>query len=407
MKNTALIMTPLPTEYMAVSRHLSERNSIVHEGGAYEIGKFQTSNGSFQIIVGEPGMRNASMAVATERAIHFFEPQIAILCGIAGGIKDVKVGDVAVARSAFDYDSGKELDNGFLPRPVEYQFSDELIAYAKLVQRAKNWKSRTLDGAQDAEVYIASVASGDKVIGAVNNTTFSRIQQYLSHCKFLEMEAAGFGLAVQRHRHVHALVVRGISDMCFNKTEADDKDWQPMAADRAAAFVFELIYQTNFEHLTKSPMNAKTIAKQVVNLLFPLLQLDAVKQIGSEFKEASNQSIKELWEYVRPTFIKEIEAEDTEADAQVAIRSSLRKQVEQDEDLKRKLERLLEVEGMGKVQEGTVNITDSKNVIQGSDIDVKGDFYLGDKEYKGQVIQNKGKVGKQINIDKHKGDIHL
>lgn len=378
-------MTPLSAEYMAVSQHLSEKHSIVHEGAAYELGKFQVSNGHCQVIVGEPGMRNASMAVATERAIRYFEPQVVILCGIAGGIKDVNVGDVAIAKSAFDYDSGKESDNGFLPRPVEYQFSDELLAYAQLVQRTDNWKSRTLDGAQGANVFIASVAAGDKVISAVNNTTFDRIEQYLSHCKFLEMEAAGFGLAIQRYRDIHAIVVRGISDLCFNKTEEDDKDWQPMAADRAAAFAFELIYQTNFQPLMRSPMDAKNIAKQIVNLLFPILQLDSIKQIGSEFKSATNQSIKDIWEKVRHIFIEEIEAEENDAEAQVAIRSNLRKHVQQDRVLKQELERLLAA----------------------SEANVKGDLNIGDNHYKGQVIQNKGKVRTQLNIVKNKGDIHL
>lgn len=290
-------MTPLPAEYTAVSRHLTEKSSIVHEGAAYEIGKFQACNGDFQVIVGEPGMRNASMAVATERAIRYFEPQVAILCGIAGGIKDLEVGDIAIAKSAFDYDSGKESDNGFLPRPVEYKFSDELLAHAQLVQRADNWKSRTLDGAQDAKALIASVAAGDKVISAVNSTTFDRIQQYLSHCKFLEMEAAGFGLAIQRYRDIHAIVVRGISDLCFNKTEADDRDWQPMAADRAAAFAFELLWnfsksiQPAKEVTEEASPNHDDLPAEIKSKLLEVIQVGRVESV-----------IKQLVQYVNTDY---------------------------------------------------------------------------------------------------------
>lgn len=284
-------MTPLPSEYVAVSRHISEKSSIVNEGAAYEIGRFPVGNGNFQVIIREPGMKNASMAVATERAIRYFEPQIAILCGIAGGIKDVKIGDVAVAKSAFDYDVGKESENGFLPRPAEYVFSDELLAHAQLIQRSDEWKSRTLDGAPGAQVHIASVAAGDKVISAVNNFTFERIQQFLSHCKFLEMEAAGFGLAIQRYRHVHAIVVRGISDMCIDKNEAERQNWQPMAADRAAAVALELLWRFNGYSPKDDGKNAYSkneLPREIKSKLIEIIQRGRVDSVIEQLVHYAN-----------------------------------------------------------------------------------------------------------------------
>lgn len=244
MPVTVLLMTPLPLEYAAISRHLTDRKAVVKDGAAYETGRFDGQHHAYTIVVREPGMKNIDMALATERAIQHWSPDIAILCGIAGGIKDVQKGDVAIAKSAFNYDSGKESDNGFLPRPVEYHFSEELLAYAQLVQRSDDWKKHTSDGASTAQVHIASVAAGDKVVAAVENATYERITQFLSHCKFLEMEAAGFGLAVQRHRNVHALVVRGISDLCKAKSETDkeEENWQERAAERAAAVAIEVLW---------------------------------------------------------------------------------------------------------------------------------------------------------------------
>jgi nucleoside phosphorylase len=245
-----LILTPLHLEYAAVSRHLTDKKAMVKEGAAYEIGHFKGRHHDYTVVLREPGMKNTDMALATERAIQHWSPDIAILCGIAGGIKDVQKGDVAIARSAFNYDSGKESDNGFLPRPVEYHFSEELLAYAQLVQRSDAWKKRCTDGAPQARLHIASVAAGDKVVAAVSNATYERITQFLSHCKFLEMEAAGFGLAIQRHRNLHALVVRGISDMCKGKVESDreEVDWQAVAAERAAGTAFELLWCLDASH---------------------------------------------------------------------------------------------------------------------------------------------------------------
>lgn len=245
-----LILTPLPLEYATVSRHLTDRQSMVKEGAAYEVGRFKGQHHDYTVVLREPGTKNTDMALATERAIQHWSPNIAILCGIAGGIKDVQKGDVAIARSAFNYDSGKESDNGFLPRPVEYHFSEELLAYAQLVQRSDAWKKRCTDGAPQAHIHIASVAAGDKVVAAVENATYERITQFLSHCKFLEMEAAGFGLAIQRHRNLHALVMRGISDLCAGKAELDQEavDWQAVAAERAAGTAFELLWCLDASH---------------------------------------------------------------------------------------------------------------------------------------------------------------
>lgn len=230
-------------EFDAVVRHLSgERRTIYLDQMAYVQGAFQGKHHNYVVIVCEPGMKNTDMALATDRAIKSFQPQIALLVGIAGGVKDVKVGDVAVASSAFNYDAGKESEKGFLPRPTEYSFSKELLARAKGLSRSDRWKKRTTDRAPTASIWFGPVASGDKVIAAVNNPTFRRIEQFLSHVLFLEMEAGGFGLAVQPYRSLHALVVRGISDMCLGKSEESDSIEQPIAAARAAAVVFELLY---------------------------------------------------------------------------------------------------------------------------------------------------------------------
>lgn len=268
---TALIMTPLRLEYEAMRRHLSGGEQWVEEGDAYDKGHFQGKHYAYEVIIAEPGMKNTDMALATERAIQRFKPQIAILCGIAGGIRDVRIGDVAIAKSAFNYDAGKESDNGFLPRPAEYHFSDELLAYAQLVQRSDTWRQRTRDRAPEAQIHIASVAAGDKVVAAVHNTTFQRLEQFLSHCKFLEMEAAGFGLAVQRYRNVHALVVRGISDMCADKGETDRaaENWQEVAAERASAVVGEVMWMLGsnaFLRIDDKGLGGSTISDNKIDL---------------------------------------------------------------------------------------------------------------------------------------------
>ena len=237
-----LVLTPLPLEYDAVVRHLTARKSVIRDAAAYEMGTFSGKHHAYEVIVREPGMKNVDMALATEKAIRQFQPQVVLLIGIAGGVKDVKIGDVVIASSAFNYDSGKETGDGFLARPAEYVFSEELLANAQIVSRNADWKKRTSDGAADSKVVIGPIAAGDKVVAGIDNPTFERIKQNLSHIKALEMESGGFGRSVQSHRNLHALVIRGISDLCAGKAETDKENWQPVAAERAAAVGFEMLW---------------------------------------------------------------------------------------------------------------------------------------------------------------------
>jgi nucleoside phosphorylase len=381
MEISVLILTPLPVEFNAVSRHLTDKRSMVKEGAAYEIGRFRGQHYDYTVVLREPGMRNTDMALATERAIQHWSPDIAILCGIAGGIKDIKKGDVAIARSAFNYDSGKEAENGFLPRPVEYHFSEELLAYAQLVQRSDNWKKRCADGAPDATIHIASVAAGDKVVAAVENATYERITQFLSHCKFLEMEAAGFGLAVQRHRDLHALVVRGISDLCAGKAESDQEsvDWQAVAAERASGVSFELLHTLNASHFiqtTHTAMDTKDLVKTIYDILFPA----ALKEIGNDFADAANNDIRAIWKKVKPLFIEEVEElakSPDDPDAQAGVRNKLKKAVEGDAGFREELEGLLNKMGAAKGGSST-SVMNSKNVVTGT-ITTGGNVNIGDQ----------------------------
>ncbi len=257
---TVLILTPLPLEYDAVVRHLrSERRSLIKNAAAYETGTFAGRHQTYSVVVREPGMKNVDMALATERAIQAFDPQIVLLVGIAGGVKDVQIGDVVVASSAFNYESGKETTGGFLARPAEYAFSETLLAQAQILSRPPfAWKQRTRDGAVAASVVIGPIAAGDKVVAGTDNATYQHIIKNLSHVKALEMEAGGFGRSVQSHRHLDALVIRGISDLCAGKAETDQQNWQPVAAERAAAFAFEMLYELDYSSFMPSEKQKNT-----------------------------------------------------------------------------------------------------------------------------------------------------
>ncbi len=238
-----IIFTPLPVEYNAVRKHLVGVQHQITDECLYEIGRFLGWNHSFEVIIRLTGATNSVMAAAAGQAILRFNPNLAFLVGIAGGVKDVEPGDVVVATKAYSYDSGKETSEGFLARPDVVNYSKELLSVAQLVSRQDRWRGRTADGASNAKVYHGALASGEKVVTTRSAEVYRQIQAHLNDTLALEMEAIGFGHALANHPHIRILNIRAISDLLDNKLVADRSGNQERAADHAAAFTFELLSQ--------------------------------------------------------------------------------------------------------------------------------------------------------------------
>ncbi|MGD1072355.1 MAG: hypothetical protein ABSB15_19700 [Bryobacteraceae bacterium] len=94
----AAIITALSLECRAVCEHLENRRELTHPTGTiYERGSFTPDErASWDVIVVESGPGNVAAAVEVERVISFFRPELVLFVGVAGGLKDVGLGDVVV-----------------------------------------------------------------------------------------------------------------------------------------------------------------------------------------------------------------------------------------------------------------------------------------------------------------------
>ena len=131
------ILTPISVEYNAVKKWLENVREEEQEGAYYTIGSFRGQHHTYQIALRETGSRNNVMALATEHIIRAFQPAVVILTGIAGGVKDVAIGDIVVATQAYGYEAGKATDAGFASRPNVLPYSRELLELAKMISRSK------------------------------------------------------------------------------------------------------------------------------------------------------------------------------------------------------------------------------------------------------------------------------
>ena len=131
----AVVLTAIEAETQAVLRHLTDRRRQRVFDTWFQTGRFDR----WEIAVAEVGPGNASAATIATRALAHFNPEIAAFVGVAGGIKDVTLGDVVVATKVYGYKSGKETPDGFLSRPDVQKSHHELEQRARVLRSDAMW----------------------------------------------------------------------------------------------------------------------------------------------------------------------------------------------------------------------------------------------------------------------------
>jgi len=101
--------------------------------------------------------------------------------------------------------------------------------------------------------FIGPIAAGEKVVAAENSAVYKFLRQQYGDALAVEMEGFGFMRAMLANNQVQAMVVRGISDMVEGKNPDEDLNWQPIAADHAAAFTFQMLSKLQPDTSHKPP----------------------------------------------------------------------------------------------------------------------------------------------------------
>ena len=267
MTKKILIQTALSLEFEAAKAFLNDIQTLRHPstGSIYNKGKYNNN----EVLVVETGAGNVRSADETGRAIDFFKPDYVFFVGVAGGLKDVKIGDVVASSKVIGFEMGKD-DTEFKPRFDSIPSSYILEQIAKNVKRERQWKSLIkIDNQSEPEAFVQPIAAGEKVVSSNRSVTFSYLKQYCSDAVAVDMEGNGF-LVASRPYHAHAIEIRGISDLIENKAEADAGGSQPRAAANAAAFCFEMINQIETKNVKSLDTRSLEFRKKLVNELVTL-----------------------------------------------------------------------------------------------------------------------------------------
>ncbi|MFI6032758.1 substrate-binding domain-containing protein [Streptomyces sp. NPDC051315] len=220
-------MTALPVEFSALrdrleaesARHVGRRRV---NGTVVQTFRLDGAYAPWTVHVAQVGMTNVAAALGTHGLLAVLRPDVTLLVGIAGSLKDdVLPGDVVVATKVYEIHGAKVSATGRGARP------DAVETSLALWQTALHAEVRR-------KTHFKPIASGDVVLDAGSGDIRTRLSTTYEDAAALEMEGFGFCKAAQRHR-TEALVIRGISDRADgDKRAADAAGGQRLAATNAA-----------------------------------------------------------------------------------------------------------------------------------------------------------------------------
>jgi len=294
--NTIAILTALSLEQEAIVSKLSEVEIYQHpeSNTQYKIGYFLSKGNRLKIVVGRSNQTNVNAAIETERMIQHFTPSYIFFFGIAGGLKDVTIGDIVVGADVVGYERAKVTDE-FLSRPKFAFSSYDLEMKAVDFSNSNEWKNTCLRLANIAfqdkvDVFSGTIASGEKVVASTKSDLFKFLKSHISHALAVEMEGLGFLEACRHYPSIKSLIIRGISDLIEEKNLADKEGSQEYASTNAAEFLFGFLAYLDIEQEAK-PTSMRQKLFELATKLYP----EGVKDKGIWLRAGGDLSLVQLY----------------------------------------------------------------------------------------------------------------
>lgn len=261
------IVTALRIEREAVLERIDEGFEKIPEekgGLTFYLGQVTIpSGGCYSVVVVQLlGVGNDESAIGTTRLIERWQPRHVLMVGIAGGVRArVALGDVLVADAVHYYEPAKLTSDAELPRSQTLPTSRLLLGRAQAYELT-DWKSDirlsppncATGDVKTPNVYFGTIAAGEKVIADTN--ALAKLTDANSRISAVAMEGAGVAKSVlSEHPSPEFIEVRAICDLA---DEHKNDDWQPYAANAAAAFVIGFLRDCPVPSLSSKTQVGKT-----------------------------------------------------------------------------------------------------------------------------------------------------
>ena len=277
---TIVILSALEKERQALLIHLHDHKVEKHPqtGTDYYVGRLNINNTFFKLVLGKTDQTNVNAAVETERAINHYSPSLILFVGVAGGLKDVKVGDIVIGQDVYGYERGKADVEKKVKKNIQvYKPRAKFGASSYALERAASnysnseaWKIISTpivnkEFHNKINVVTGTIAAGEKVNASLDSDLSKFLKQHCSHALAIEMEGLGFLESCRAYPQIQSLLIRSISDLVTNKTDSDEKGSQEYASKTAAAFTFGFLETLHI----KTEFPDKNILLDILCKLYP------------------------------------------------------------------------------------------------------------------------------------------
>lgn len=241
-----VVLTALEVEARAVLELLEKlREQVLPSGTIVEVGDLHGDGKIVEVAVAQGGAGNIPAAALSTELLGNLRPAALLFVGVAGGIKDVAIGDVVAATKVYGYASGKA-GGEFLARPDVGRSAYRFEQRARADARRGAWlKRRKGEPSGEPTAHVGPIAAGEAVVASKRSPIYKFLREHYSDALAVEMEGRGL-LEAAWMQHVEAMVIRGISDCIDGKSKADASGSQKLAARNAAAFAAEVMLNVQF-----------------------------------------------------------------------------------------------------------------------------------------------------------------
>ena len=225
MKKIA-ILGAMEIEIQPILAKLDNYKTVEYANNKYYLAAYKDK----ELIIAYSKIGKVFSSLTATIMIEYFGAQALLFTGVAGGLQDLKVGDMIAATATvqhdvdittFGYPHGKIPISG-----VEIKTSDMILRYAKDVA-----KDLGLD------LHTGIIATGDQFICSAEKKDFVANE---FDAKAIEMEGGSVNL-VCNEMDVPSLILRSISDTADGDASENFDEFAKTAAQKSANFVINLV----------------------------------------------------------------------------------------------------------------------------------------------------------------------
>ncbi|MBK2110137.1 5'-methylthioadenosine/adenosylhomocysteine nucleosidase [Francisella tularensis] len=220
------ILGAMEIEIQPILDKLNSYETIEYANNKYYLANYQDK----ELVIAYSKIGKVFSSLTATIMIERFGVEALLFTGVAGGLQDLKVGDMIAATATVQHD----VDITAFGYPYgKIPISEvEIKTSAKLLKQAQNVANEL-----GLNLHTGVIATGDQFVHCVERKDFV-IKEFAA--KAIEMEGASVNL-ICNEMGVPSLILRSISDTADGNAPENFDEFAKMAAKRSANFIMQIL----------------------------------------------------------------------------------------------------------------------------------------------------------------------